>query len=457
MAGVADHALRELLLVRAQHAQVGLADLRRVGGGALQQHDLVDEARHQLERRAHGLHLGHAGREDERLALARGVLQQREVGEVGRSHLVEGAAHAVEEVHAVLVPARREEEDADLVGVLLHLVPLGLAQLERVLVLAVGGAERVLVHVRLHQALLGEDALHGALLELDGVAAHVLGHLDQLLGDLHVALVVDAGLADHEALVGAAHAHAGGDLELVGLEGRDLGAEVPVLGSELLHDLQVDLAVDLLIGVLGHLVVGNLAAEARASVLERGRTREVERAVLNELALPVLAAGALGGVVVQRLARLVPVEAVRAHDGHERVRLLLLELGDRVGEVGGLRERRGRLDHADDIKLVLVGAHEILEQGLGRGRVRRGCGGAHVHLGTRRLGEARAARQVQQRGVRGELRVSTGSGRSGAVVQGAPDRSGGQGRADLRLKGAAAVDTAKRTRARWTQAGRSRR
>lgn len=50
-----------------------------------------------------------------------------------------------------------------------HLLELVLVELEETLVFAIGGAERVVVHVGLLQTLLGQDALDGSLLELDGI------------------------------------------------------------------------------------------------------------------------------------------------------------------------------------------------------------------------------------------------------------------------------------------------
>ena len=57
-------------------------------------------------------------REDDGDALAGGVLQQREVGRVGRRHLEERDAQIVhEKVDALLVPAARRQVDAALLRV----------------------------------------------------------------------------------------------------------------------------------------------------------------------------------------------------------------------------------------------------------------------------------------------------------------------------------------------------
>ena len=81
----------------------------------------------------------------------------------------------------------------------LQLLVLGLAELERLAMLAVGGAEAVLVVVRLVEHLAGVQGAVVALLQLDGVDAALGRRLEQLLGRLHAALVVVADFRDHVA------------------------------------------------------------------------------------------------------------------------------------------------------------------------------------------------------------------------------------------------------------------
>lgn len=168
-----------LLDVCPDAAQVQLLRLARVHGCAVQDHNLVGELAQELDARLHSRHVRHsravqrsktgfhsysthqpipskldielsrtsilayaislvlswlknytqivslyikdAVPDNHGLALFGGVLQEREVGEIGRSHLEEWDANLVQEVHALLIPPRRGEEDLLLVCVVLEL------------------------------------------------------------------------------------------------------------------------------------------------------------------------------------------------------------------------------------------------------------------------------------------------------------------------------------------------
>ncbi len=74
---------------------------------------------------------------------------------------------------------------------------LGFAELERFPMLAVGGAEAVLVVVRLVEHLAGVERAVVALLQLPRVDATFGRRVEQLLGRLHAALMVVADLRNH--------------------------------------------------------------------------------------------------------------------------------------------------------------------------------------------------------------------------------------------------------------------
>mmetsp|Transcript_17848 Transcript_17848/g.51960 ORF Transcript_17848/g.51960 Transcript_17848/m.51960 type:complete len:209 (-) Transcript_17848:394-1020(-) len=119
-----------------------------------------------------------------------------------------------------------------------------------------------------------------------------------------------------------------------------LARVVTILGREASDDLPVHVGVELCEGVLLHLEERHLASEAVLLLVPAALGREVEGAVFDELPIPVLAARALERIVVDGDRRagggvLLPEKAVGAHHGHERVRLLRLELRQRLLEVRG--------------------------------------------------------------------------------------------------------------------------
>lgn len=66
-----------------------------------------------------------------------------------------------------------EDTRAPLLGYPIYLLELVLVELEEALVLAVRLAKRILIVIRLLEPLLGQNALHRALLKFDGVRLHM--------------------------------------------------------------------------------------------------------------------------------------------------------------------------------------------------------------------------------------------------------------------------------------------
>ena len=129
---------------------------------------------------AHVVELGAAGGDDHRLAESRDVLEQRRALQVAGRDLVGRHVELCEEVGARDVERGGEEVDAELAGVGLQLGVLARAELEGLAVLAVGGAEAVLVVVRLVVGRPGVEPAVVALLQLDRVRAGELGLAEQL-------------------------------------------------------------------------------------------------------------------------------------------------------------------------------------------------------------------------------------------------------------------------------------
>src|SRR5271157_2634176 len=100
----------------------------------------------------------------------------------------------VDEVHGTLIPAGREPRDVDLVAEAVYLAVLLKPEFEPALEVPVSRAEGILT--RLGQLLGGVYHVDRAFLELHGIAPGSVGHLDQHLGQLYVAVVVDADLRD---------------------------------------------------------------------------------------------------------------------------------------------------------------------------------------------------------------------------------------------------------------------
>ena len=176
-------------------AEVQLLVVGRIGAAGVQQ-DQVVGAEH-VDRVIDLLERAHARGEDDRLAGGSGVTQQVVVGQRGRRDLVARRREAVDEVDRLLVPARREPRDLAGAAVRVDLLVVVVVELEPALQVAVGRAERALSG--LGQLLGRVDDVDRALLELDRIAPGGDGDADQPLGQVDVAVVVDADLGDHVA------------------------------------------------------------------------------------------------------------------------------------------------------------------------------------------------------------------------------------------------------------------
>lgn len=97
------------------------------------------------------------------------------------------------------VPGGGEEDQAQGFGELLEFGHLLDVELQGLAVLAVGGSEAVLARVGGLAAGAGEQGLHVALLELDGVGSGLGRLAHHVPGHGQLALVVVADLGHHEA------------------------------------------------------------------------------------------------------------------------------------------------------------------------------------------------------------------------------------------------------------------
>src|SRR5262249_49184433 len=101
------------------------------------------------------------------------------------------------EIHRRLVPARREPHDAPVAAMTVNGLVIGAGELDSPLVIDVGHSTPG--RVALDLPLVARHAELGrALLELHGVAPGERGAVDELLGELERAVVVDSDLGDDE-------------------------------------------------------------------------------------------------------------------------------------------------------------------------------------------------------------------------------------------------------------------
>jgi hypothetical protein len=136
----------------------------------------------------------HAGGGDDGLAGLADVAQQVVVGERGRGDLVDRRIELLHEVDRRLVPGRDQPGGLERLAEGGDLEIVVVLELEAALQVAVGVAEGI--GTRGRELGRGVDDLHGALLELDGVAAGGHGDGDEALGQVDVAVVIDADLCD---------------------------------------------------------------------------------------------------------------------------------------------------------------------------------------------------------------------------------------------------------------------
>ena len=141
----------------------------------------------------------HSRRQDDRLALGADVPEKRVIGERRRRNLVERRIESVDEVDRSLVPTRCRPRDPRLSTVLVDRGVVAFAELEAAFQVAVGVAERRFT--RLRQLFRGVHNIDRALLELHYFATGLRRDVDELLGGIEVAVVVDADLRDNKARV----------------------------------------------------------------------------------------------------------------------------------------------------------------------------------------------------------------------------------------------------------------
>ncbi|MPM90309.1 hypothetical protein SDC9_137430 [bioreactor metagenome] len=138
------------------------------------------------------LHSGHTGGDDERAAGLAQVQQQLGIGKGSRGNLVANRIVLFQEVHRGFIPNRCEPGNAHFFAVTIDLFVLGFAEFGLVTIFQIGDvAPGSLAH--LIALLRGNAQFRGTLLELDSIHASVLGRQDQFLGQVQIAIVINAG------------------------------------------------------------------------------------------------------------------------------------------------------------------------------------------------------------------------------------------------------------------------
>ena len=123
------------------------------------------------------------------------MAQQGVVGERGRSDLKAWRIEPIDEIHRLLIPAGGQPRHLHLAAIAVDQLVFILAELQAALEVAIGQAERTLP--RLGQFLRSIHHIHGALLELDRVAAGGHGHADEPARDIDISVMVDADLGNN--------------------------------------------------------------------------------------------------------------------------------------------------------------------------------------------------------------------------------------------------------------------
>ena len=172
---------------------------------ALENDDLIVAPGNDLDRLIHFALGGHARRQHHGAAKLRHGLQQRPIGQVARGHFVGGQVQRNHLLDADQVANGAQVQNPLVLGVRLQIAVLLPRQLKEFSMLAVCGAERVLVLVGPVAKLHGQLALHVPLLELDGAGVAESRHVDKLLGDRHVAVVILADLRGDAAGLAVSH------------------------------------------------------------------------------------------------------------------------------------------------------------------------------------------------------------------------------------------------------------
>jgi len=143
-----------------------------------------------------------AGRQDDRLAEARDVAQQRQMGDVARGDLVGRGAASLEDIGALRIEDRGEEHGAEAACVIEQGRDIVARQFVADETLVIGAGP-------------GEEFRRPEDLQLQPVGARAMGGIDQGLGHGEVAAVVVADLGDDIGRRPGAHL-APGDFEGLG-------------------------------------------------------------------------------------------------------------------------------------------------------------------------------------------------------------------------------------------------
>ena len=194
------HRTAEACTQRVHRSQICLLHGRRVVAHTVQERDRRiagladrgDRLRDLVERR-------HPRRHDQRATLTREVTQERQVRDLSRRDFEERHAQRLERVGARLVERRREEEDPALGALVAERGVRRGPELELAQHLQLAfTAARGLHLVRGLRRRARHQRLRAKRLELHRVGARRGGRRDELARQLEIAVVVDAGLRDHE-------------------------------------------------------------------------------------------------------------------------------------------------------------------------------------------------------------------------------------------------------------------
>src|ERR1041385_5220053 len=195
VAAVADVALVALAQFdEAQQIRVLVG--HRVGGDAVHELERTLPFAKDLHRAVDVRDAAHAGGNEGVFALARYLLQQLLVHDHGRGDLVVTQVELAQEFLAFQVPRGGEPLDAFRLAVAADLLVVVQVELETFLLRALGVAPRAFA--RRVQKFSRVNEVQRALLELDRIGAGIRRNVDQLPGDVEVAIVVDADFSDDE-------------------------------------------------------------------------------------------------------------------------------------------------------------------------------------------------------------------------------------------------------------------